>query len=592
MDALDFLKMLEDNSVDGILYDPPFSPRQVSECYKDFGYNVTWDTTKATFWGNQKKEIKRILKVGGKVITFGWNSGGIDKTNGFEITLILMVPHGGWHNDTICTVEIKKERFKMRKLKIIDEELIKEFSNLPEGFWDFKNDDTKELTHSIHNYPAVMIYPISRNILSIVNKYRATDTLFDPFMGSGTVLLEGLLAGCSNIYGNDLNPLAQKISKAKTTLIKTDIDKNLKQFTDKLQAQYESNALVLDGIDSYIKKHNYDITAKINDKTNWGANACNILNDYLSESSSDLEIPNIQNMGFWFVPRCIIELQIIRNLICEISDADLRDYFMLAFSETTRLVSNRRNGEFKMYRMQPEKVASYKPDVKAIYLATLSSNISKMKDLINRVGVKTIGTVHLSHEDSRVLNSVPDDSIDIVITSPPYGDSRTTVAYGQFSRVSLQWCDFDSLTYKEIIDIDKNLLGGTPYKKGFENNLKSASLKKALSEILNNPDNLERAGDVYSFYKDLNDVLKVVTQKCKNNAYQFWVVGNRTVKEVFLNTDQILVELGENLGLKHIMTMNRTISNKVMPSLNSPTNKAGKKVKTMCEELIVVFRKE
>lgn len=56
MDALDFLKTFEDNLVDGILYDPPFSPRQVNECYKDFGYNVTWDTTKASFWGNQKKE--------------------------------------------------------------------------------------------------------------------------------------------------------------------------------------------------------------------------------------------------------------------------------------------------------------------------------------------------------------------------------------------------------------------------------------------------------------------------------------------------------------------------------------------------------
>ena len=65
------------------------------------GYN------KGYFLGQSKKEIKRILKVGGKVITFGWNSGGIGKTNGFEITRILMVPHGGWHNDTICTVEIK-----------------------------------------------------------------------------------------------------------------------------------------------------------------------------------------------------------------------------------------------------------------------------------------------------------------------------------------------------------------------------------------------------------------------------------------------------------------------------------------------------
>jgi hypothetical protein len=108
MDALEFLKMFDDNSVDGVLYDPPYSPRQVSECYKHVGYNVTQETTRATFWGNHKKEISRIVKPGGKVITFGWNSGGIGMKYGFEIQHILLVPHGGWHNDTICTIEIKK----------------------------------------------------------------------------------------------------------------------------------------------------------------------------------------------------------------------------------------------------------------------------------------------------------------------------------------------------------------------------------------------------------------------------------------------------------------------------------------------------
>lgn len=108
MDALEFLKMFDDNSVDGVLYDPPYSPRQVSECYKHVGYNVTQETTRASFWSNHKKEISRIVKPGGKVITFGWNSGGIGMKYGFEIKNILLVPHGGWHNDTICTVEIKK----------------------------------------------------------------------------------------------------------------------------------------------------------------------------------------------------------------------------------------------------------------------------------------------------------------------------------------------------------------------------------------------------------------------------------------------------------------------------------------------------
>ena len=109
MDALDFLKQFEDNSVDMVLYDPPYSPRQVSEVYKSLGKTVNMQTTQASYWGNQKKEIARILKPNGKVITFGWNSGGIGKTKGMEIQKILLVAHGGWHNDTICTVEIKKD---------------------------------------------------------------------------------------------------------------------------------------------------------------------------------------------------------------------------------------------------------------------------------------------------------------------------------------------------------------------------------------------------------------------------------------------------------------------------------------------------
>lgn len=107
MDATDFLKTIDDQSVDMVLYDPPYSPRQVSESYKKFNRSVNMTTTQASYWAMQKREIARIVKPGGTVITFGWNSGGIGKKLGFEIIEILLVAHGGWHNDTICTVEQK-----------------------------------------------------------------------------------------------------------------------------------------------------------------------------------------------------------------------------------------------------------------------------------------------------------------------------------------------------------------------------------------------------------------------------------------------------------------------------------------------------
>ena len=85
MDATDFLKMFDNESVDMILYDPPYSPRQVSECYKNLGMTVNMKTTQASYWSNQKKEIGRILKPNGIVITCGWNSGGIGKKYGMDL---------------------------------------------------------------------------------------------------------------------------------------------------------------------------------------------------------------------------------------------------------------------------------------------------------------------------------------------------------------------------------------------------------------------------------------------------------------------------------------------------------------------------
>ncbi|MCM1167219.1 MAG: adenine-specific DNA methylase [Lachnospiraceae bacterium] len=107
MDALDFLKTLENNSVDMVLYDPPYSPRQVSEWYKSFGMTVNRETTQDSYWSKQKAEIQRITKTNGIEISCGWNSGGMGKKYGFAIEEILLVPHGGNHNDTIVVVDRK-----------------------------------------------------------------------------------------------------------------------------------------------------------------------------------------------------------------------------------------------------------------------------------------------------------------------------------------------------------------------------------------------------------------------------------------------------------------------------------------------------
>jgi hypothetical protein len=112
VDAIQFLDFLLSNglrgSVEVTLLDPPYSPRQISECYKSVGrVCTTKDTQNAALYKECKDRIAKLCKPDGVVITCGWNSAGMGKTRGFEIKEILLVACGGAHNDYIVTVDRK-----------------------------------------------------------------------------------------------------------------------------------------------------------------------------------------------------------------------------------------------------------------------------------------------------------------------------------------------------------------------------------------------------------------------------------------------------------------------------------------------------
>ena len=107
-DALLCLSRYQRNTVDGVLFDPPYSPRQLKECYESNG--MCLHDTKSSVWKEWKNAIAHVIKPGGVCISFGWSTNGLGKNRGFEIEYILMVAHGGNHNDTLCTVERKVNR--------------------------------------------------------------------------------------------------------------------------------------------------------------------------------------------------------------------------------------------------------------------------------------------------------------------------------------------------------------------------------------------------------------------------------------------------------------------------------------------------
>jgi hypothetical protein len=111
MKADEFLQMLIDKGVkaDAILIDPPYSPRQVKECYESIGLDVTGqDTQTSRTMSIINGLAAQVLKTGGIAISFGWNSTGVGMKNGMKKLSVHLIPHGSALRDTIITVEVKE----------------------------------------------------------------------------------------------------------------------------------------------------------------------------------------------------------------------------------------------------------------------------------------------------------------------------------------------------------------------------------------------------------------------------------------------------------------------------------------------------
>jgi DNA modification methylase len=301
-------------------------------------------------------------------------------------------------------------------------------------------------------------------------------------------------------------------------------------------------------------------------------------------ATKKINSPDFFNIDYWFKPQVASKLASLRAAIDLIRDKRVRDFFKIVFSFTVRASSNTRNGEFKLYRIDEEKLNDFNPSVIEIFKARAKQNINAMTELWEESKEKK-AQVNILNEDTRYRTSIKDGVVDIVVTSPPYGDSKTTVAYGQFSRLSLQWLGFNG----NALDTDNRSLGGRLDINNLHLGYSSLNLRYAL-DLISRID-AKRARDVMAFYIDLNKCFVELSRIVKKGGFLCMVVGNRTVKGVQLPTDEIVADFGESTGFKHIETIIRKIPNKRMPSKNSPTNKAGELGSTMTEEYIVIMEK-
>ena len=406
--------------------------------------------------------------------------------------------------------------------------------------WDFRTADTKRYTHCFHPYPAMMIPQVAGRILDEFGKN--SKLLFDPYCGTGTSLVEANLRGI-NAIGTDINPLARLIAKVKTTIIPLNkLDLYLKNFKDF------------------------------------------IFSLRFTSIKNDIIIPRFKNIDYWFKKETQYWLALIRKYIDKIDDQDIKDFFKVAFSETVREVSLTRNSEFKLYRMTQNQIKKFNPDVLSIIVQKLMRNRQGMAEYVSIKKNNASSRIYDFNTVYTIPESIlPQESVDIIVTSPPYGDSRTTVAYGQFSRLSNQW-----LGLEEFNNVDRRSMGGVRRKEFRKFNFEP--LDRVLIEI--SEIDRKRVYDVVSFYSDYERSINNISKVVKVGGIVAYVVGNRRVKGIEIPNDEITREFFERNGFQHVKTIIREIPNKRMPKRNSPTNVAGITDSTMNYEYIVILRKE
>ncbi len=403
--------------------------------------------------------------------------------------------------------------------------------------WSFRDCDTKEYTHCYHTYPAMMIPQIPRALISKYHPKGELKLLFDPYMGSGTSLVEANIAGIDAV-GTDLNPLACFISRVKTTHYNLD---DVRSMFFSLQSQLPFYN------ESDVKDRNFD---------------------------------RISNYPFWYSEGDLLKLSYLQQIIEECGEC--KDFFKVALSEVVREVSFTRNGEFKRYKMSGKQLETFHPDTFRLFEMKVIRNIEGLRHF-NEAGGSCCSRIYDFNTVEGIPSEIlPPESVDMVVTSPPYGDSHTTVAYGQFSRWSNEWFGFPSAK-----SLDNILMGGTKYEKETFNTTSIAQELKRIKEA-----DAKRYKEVSAFLSDYANSISNVAKTVRKGGVVCYVVGNRNVKGVQIPLDYFTIEMFSKHGFIHIDTIVREIPNKRIPLKTSPTNKTGVKVSTMTNEYIVIMEKK
>lgn len=391
--------------------------------------------------------------------------------------------------------------------------------------------------HGTVLYPAVMVAPMQRAIIEpYLSQKEGQVSICDPFVGSGTSLYEAKqVAPDARLFGSDINPLATLITKVK-----------LQGVNDRIEDDVELLAVSLSAEDDDFEPHYF---------------------------------PKIEK---WFLPEIKNSLSRVRNAVASIEDEQNRLFFWCMMIDIVRKYSNSRSSTYKLHMRKQEQIDRMQDAVVDDFLHKVRSEYSFFQHASSN-------RFFLNNGDSvDYLKSCRDDAFDVCVTSPPYGDNATTVPYGQYSMLALQWIEEKDLNLKgwelgNYSTIDSRSLGGpsSPYSQ-LQDDL-PVELRGVVGSIrMDKRTKVERFMSGYCAF--LDEMVRVTAD------VMILTLGNRTV-------DGKAIDLYE-LTKSHLMSKGCSIKDESVRSLPSykriPAKTSmveGKPVSSMREEYVLVAQK-
>jgi hypothetical protein len=422
-------------------------------------------------------------------------------------------------------------------------------------FWAFRGNSKRGHAHAFFQYPAMMVPQMQGELIRAVAAVKpGLSSAFDPYVGSGTTLTESMLHGL-RFTGWDINPLAALLCNTKAGPFYPSALKD--KFTELMRR--------------------------------------------VSADTSTVIQTRLVNVKKWFRPQVSVQLSRLRRAIRRDSSRWARCFFWIALADAVRLSSNSRTSTFKLHIRPKEELRSRRVSPIELFREAAERNIEHLQtqcDLLNERGLLEKGRYRQAIEirlgDATKMASKESVSSrhDLLLSSPPYGDNKSTVPYGQYSYLPLNWIDgediidnWDESWLQSTHEIDTRSLGGV-LGRGDDpaEDLRNLSPTFRSVQKLLRTSPRDRLKRVVTFCRDLNRSLSPVMGELHDGAYLIWTVGNRHVGRARVPLDGILSDFLTARGCRLIAEVTRPILSKRMAVKNSVSD-------TMRTESVLVFRK-